>query len=126
MLDLIYLKMFYFHLDSKELKPFNQMKHKLINLDFDFTSLHEFLNNARWVMNQHANVLNSLRKDMINRWLINDMSTFFNMIARWYPTESVKNNMDYVVKTVFKDNKESTDPNKHIIARTASTLAPHK
>ena len=101
------------------------MKHKLINLDFNFTSLHEFLNNARWVMNQHAKVLNSLRKDIINRWLHNDLTTFFNLIYRGYPMESVKNNMDFVSKTVQKESKENLDLAKHI-SRTQSTLSPHK
>lgn len=49
------------------LKPLYNTKEKLMNLNFDFTSLHEFLNNARFVMNQHAKLLNSLRNDIITK-----------------------------------------------------------
>ena len=33
----------------------------LVNLNFDFGSLHEFLNNMKSVVNQHANIINKIK-----------------------------------------------------------------
>ena len=82
-------------------------KEKLVNLEFDFTSLHEFLNNTRFVMNQHAKLLNELRKDAVTRCLIKEISTFFVGMARSYPIDTVNTNMDQMAKTTTGDSKDT-------------------
>jgi hypothetical protein len=96
------------------LKPIKDYREKLVNLDFDFTSLHEFLNNTRFVLNQHAKVLNDLRKDIITRCPQNDLSNFFVWMARSYPIENISSQMDKLSKTVINSDNFTSDHNLKI------------
>ena len=78
------------------IKGVDKLKSKLINLDFDFTSLHEFLGTSRHVMNQHASLLNSLREDIIKRWSDKEVANFFVGMSRSYPMDTIKTSMDQI------------------------------
>lgn len=91
------------------LKPIKDYRDKLVNLEFDFTSLHDFLNNTRFVLNQHAKILNDLRKNIITRCSQNDLSNFFVWMARSYPIENISNQMDKLSKAVINSESLATD-----------------
>lgn len=88
--------------DTLGLKPLYHYKEQLMHLNFDFTSLHEFLNNSRFVLNQHAKILNSLRKDVVMRCFIRDISNAFDAMARSYPMDAVLRSIESVNRIVNK------------------------
>ena len=96
--------------DTFGLKGIDKYKSKLVTLDFDFTSLHEFLGTSRHVLNQHASLLNHLREDAVTKCTMKDLNNFFMQMTRSYPKESIISNVEAINKYVMANSNLS--PNK--------------